>query len=473
MTLSHVSSGPERPEDVLDAIPDIVASLRERYETGVTHDLDWRLRQLDGIARFVSERERDILDALHADVGKPEMEAYGAEVSYVANDVAHVKKHLRDWMKPEKVPTPLITQPGSSRIVREPLGVVLIISPWNYPFQLLMAPLVGAIAAGNCALLKPSEVAPHTSALFARWLPRYLDESCIRVIEGGVPETTKILEQRFDHIFYTGNGVVGRIVMGAAAKHLTPVTLELGGKSPCIVDATADLDVAAKRIVWGKFFNAGQTCVAPDYILVEESVHDALLTRLAATVREFYGDEPQSSPDFARIVNARHHGRLLKLLERSGTVVCGGEHDVDDRYIAPTILKDVPHDAPVMQEEIFGPILPVLSVPHVDAAITFVNQRPKPLALYCFSSSKKTQQKVQDRTSSGGMTINHVWMHLAVPELPFGGVGESGMGAYHGSHSFETFSHRKAVLKKPTQVDPPILYPPYTDGKQKWVKRLL
>ena len=439
----------------------------------MTLPLEWRVAQLQGVKRLVEDNADTLFEALQKDLSINEFWGRGVELQSVLIEVKNAIANVASWMKPAAASTPLINLPASSSVQPQPFGTALIISPWNYPFQLLMAPLVGAIAAGNCALLKPSEVAPHTSALFARWLPRYLDESCIRVIEGGVPETTKILEQRFDHIFYTGNGVVGRIVMGAAAKHLTPVTLELGGKSPCIVDATADLDVAAKRIVWGKFFNAGQTCVAPDYILVEESVHDALLTRLAATVREFYGDEPQSSPDFARIVNARHHGRLLKLLERSGTVVCGGEHDVDDRYIAPTILKDVPHDAPVMQEEIFGPILPVLSVPHVDAAITFVNQRPKPLALYCFSSSKKTQQKVQDRTSSGGMTINHVWMHLAVPELPFGGVGESGMGAYHGSHSFETFSHRKAVLKKPTQVDPPILYPPYTDGKQKWVKRLL
>lgn len=468
MSISEVET---IPSTALDTIPRLVDEVRQRFDAGITRSMDWRIRQLDALGRFLEEREREILDALHADLGKPEMEAYGAEVSYVANDVDHTRKHLRHWMKAEKVSSPLVVQPGQSYVVREPLGVVLIISPWNYPFQLLMAPLVAALAAGNCAVLKPSEVAPTTSSLLARWLPRYLDD-CVKVVEGGVPETTRLLEQRFDHIFYTGNGKVARIIMTAAAKHLTPVTLELGGKSPCIVDASADLDVAAKRIVWGKFFNAGQTCVAPDYVLVEESVHDALLDRMVAVVRSFYGDDPQKSPDFARVVNERHLQRLIRLLEGQ-TLACGGSHDANDRYLAPTILRDVSSDADVMQEEIFGPILPVIAVPHVDAAIAFVNRRDKPLALYVFSQRESVQAKVRDRTSSGGMSINHVWLHLAVPELPFGGVGESGMGAYHGKHGFETFSHRKSVLKKPTQIDPPLLYPPYTESKAKWVRRLL
>jgi len=471
MTVSHVSPAPASSDPIAE-IPGIVERLRDRFDGGTTRPKSWRIQQLEGIERFCTEKQQDILDALHADLGKPELEAYGAELTFVKSDAEYARKHLEKWMKPEKVSTPLITQPGSSAIHHDPLGVVLIISPWNYPFQLLMAPLVGAVAAGNCALLKPSEIAPHTSALLARWLPRYVDDSCVQVVEGGVPETTKILEQRFDHIFYTGNGTVGRIVMSAAAKHLTPVTLELGGKSPCVVDRHANLDVAARRIVWGKFFNAGQTCVAPDYVLVEDAVHDALVTRLASTVREFYGDDPQASQDYARIVNQRHHDRLTPLLA-SGTAVCGGAHDREDRYIAPTVLKDVPEDAPVMKDEIFGPILPVLSVPHVDAAIRFINGRPKPLALYVFSENKQTQQRVLERTSSGGVCVNHCTLHLAVPELPFGGVGESGMGAYHGSHSFHTFTHRKAVLRKPTQIDPTLMYPPYTDTKKKWVGRLL
>jgi len=472
MTAQHVPASSADPSTELDLIPEVVQRLRARFESGVTRSRRWREQQLEGIERFIAEREKDIFEALHADLGKPEIEAFGAEISYVANDAKHARKHLADWMKAEKVSTPLVAMPGKSTIEPEPLGVVLIISPWNYPFQLLMAPLVGALAAGNCAVLKPSEVAPHTSAMIAKLLPRYVDPTCIEIVEGAVPETTKLLEQRFDHIFYTGNGTVGRIVMRAAAEHLTPVTLELGGKSPTIVDSTADLDVTAKRIVWGKFFNAGQTCVAPDYVLVEESVHDALLTRMVAAVREFYGDDPQASDSYCRIVNERHHDRLTKLLDPEKTA-CGGQHDKSDRFIAPTILKDVSWDDAVMKEEIFGPILPVLAVRDVDEAIRTVNDHDKPLALYVFSSDKSTQKKVLSRTSSGGATVNHVWMHLAVPELPFGGVGESGMGAYHGKHSFDVFSHAKAVLRKPTQIDPPILYPPYTATKTKWVKRIL
>ncbi|MBM4359171.1 MAG: aldehyde dehydrogenase family protein [Deltaproteobacteria bacterium] len=451
----------------------LVAQLRDVFESGRTKTYAWRTGQLEALGRMLAENEREILDALRSDVGKPALEAYTAEVAYTAGEAAHARKSLRGWMKPERVSTPVISQPGTSRIHREPLGVALIIGPWNYPFQLVMGPLVGAIAAGNCVVLKPSEVAPAVSALVAKLVPKYLDTDCIAVVEGGVPETTALLEQRFDHIFYTGNGTVGRVVMAAAAKHLTPVTLELGGKSPCIVDRDVDLEVAAKRIAWGKFFNAGQTCVAPDYLLVHESVHDRLLQLLTRTVREFYGADPKASPDFGRIVNARHHQRLMKLLPGSGSVVVGGEGDEAARYLAPTILKDVPPDSPVMAGEIFGPILPVIKVNSIDEAMRFINARPKPLALYVYSTSDQVQQRVLDGTSSGGAVLNHCWLHLAVPGLPFGGVGESGMGAYHGKLSFETFSHRKAVLRKPTSIDPPIMYPPYTDSKEAWLRRLL
>ena len=335
----------------------------------------------------------------------------------------------------------------------------------------MLLPLIGALAAGNCVLVKPSEIAPHTSKLIAEWLPRYVDGSAVKVMEGGVPETTALLAQQWDHIFYTGNGMVGRIVMEAAAKHLTPVTLELGGKSPCIVDRNVDIDVAAKRIVFGKFFNAGQTCVAPDYVLADDQVYDALVNRMGAVIREFYGENPKQNPDFGRIINERHHARLTKLLE-SGELAFGGDVDVSERYIAPTILKNVKPDEPVMQDEIFGPILPVLSVRDVDSAISFVNRRPKPLALYVLSDDKATQERVLQRTSSGGTTVNHVWMHLGVPELPFGGVGESGMGAYHGKYSFDVFSHRRSVLKKKLGKEPPIMYPPYTKLKYRLVKLL-
>ena len=475
MTTQHTSTPKGARATDLDLIPQVVRRLRDRFESGVTKSRRWREQQLEGIERFVSECERDILDALQADLGKPAIEAMAAEISYVANDAHHARKALSGWMKPTRVSTPLVAMPGRSEIQPEPLGVVLIISPWNYPFQLLMAPLVGAIAAGNCAVLKPSEVAPHTSAMIAKLVPRYLDPTCVEVVEGAVEETTELLEQRFDHIFYTGNGTVGRVVMRAAAEHLTPVTLELGGKSPTLVDSSADLDVAAKRIIWGKFFNAGQTCVAPDYVLVEESVHDALVTRMVAAVREFYGDRPQDSESYGRIINERHHDRLTKLLDQSKaeTIACGGTHDREDRYIAPTILTDVSDDSAVMKDEIFGPILPVIAVANVDEAIRVVNERDKPLALYIFSGDRSVQDRILHRTSSGGATVNHVWMHLAVPDLPFGGVGGSGIGAYHGKHSFDRFSHLKAVLRKGTRIDPSLLYPPYTETKTKIVKKLL
>lgn len=453
-------------------IPGIVRKLRTTFESGRTRPLEWRLRQLKAAAAMIKANSDEIVDALHKDVGKPPLEAIMAEVSFMTQEIALFRKKLPQWVKPEKVSTPLPVQPGQSQIVREPLGVILVIAPWNYPFQLTMSPLMGAIAAGNCAVVKPSEVTPNTSAVLAKLIPQYLDPDCVAVVEGAVDETTALLKEQFDYIFYTGNGTVGRIVMEAAAKHLTPVTLELGGKSPTLVDKDADLDVAARRIAWGKFFNAGQTCVAPDYILAHESIENRLVDKLRETVRQFYGDDPKQSKDYARIVNQRHHQRLMKLMG-SGDTVTGGTGDESQCYIAPTILRNVREDSPVMQDEIFGPILPVLKVPNMDAAIEFVNKRPKPLALYVFSSNDEVQKRVISRTSSGGAAINHAVVHLSVPDLPFGGVGPSGMGSYHGKQSFDTFSHRKSVLKKPFAFDAPILYPPYTETKTKWLKRLL
>ena len=467
--LQLVSTPTEVPEG---PAPSLVRALRGYFETGATRPLSWRLGQLDAIGHFLMEREEDIFAALAADLGKPATEAFGAEIGVTLTELRLSRKKLRSWMKPERVGTSAVAMPGRSHIYREPLGVTLIIGAWNYPLQLVLLPLVGAIAAGNCAVLKPSEVAPNVSALLAKWVPKYLDPKAVQVVEGGVPETTALLREKWDHVFYTGNGTVGRIVMQAAAKNLTPVTLELGGKSPCIVDENVDLDLAAKRIVYGKFFNAGQTCVAPDYVLVHDRVHDALVNRMVSAIREFYGDDPQQSPDYARIVNERHHARLTRLLA-DADVVTGGETDLSDRYIAPTILRNVSGDHSVMQEEIFGPILPVISVPSVESAIRFVNERPKPLALYVFAREKDTQDRVLAGTSAGGTTINHIWLHVGVLQLPFGGVGDSGMGAYHGHRSFETFSHRRAVLKKPLLPDPPMLFPPYSARKLRWIKRLL
>jgi aldehyde dehydrogenase (NAD+) len=460
------------PSTGLSAVRDAVAGARSAFDRGVTRGAQWRLAQLDGLARFLKEREEEILAALATDVGKPRLEGYSTEVAYTASEIAEATRELSRWMKPKKVATPLVLMPGKSFIHTQPLGLVLVISPWNYPFGLAVGPLVGAVAAGNAAIVKPSEVAPATSALLAEYLPRYVDPDAVRVVEGGVAETTELLAQRFDHIFYTGNGAVGQIVMSAAAKHLTPVTLELGGKSPVVVDRSANLEVTAKRICWGKYSNAGQTCVAPDYVLAHEDIYERLIVELSRTVRQFFGPDPQKSPDYGRIVNTRHHRRLAALLG-SQNVVVGGALDEGDRYIAPTILRDVDPDAPVMADEIFGPILPVLRVDSVDAAVSFINRRPKPLALYVFAEDSSAAEDVIGRTSSGGASVNHTWMHLANHDLPFGGVGASGMGAYHGKASYACFSHHRSVLMKPTSLDAPILYPPYDDTKKKLLKFLL
>ncbi len=449
----------------------LVAKLRRSFESGVTRPEDWRHRQLERFQAMLVDHEADWLEAMRADLGKPQFEAWGSDYRIVLGAVEGALKHLSGWMKPRKVGSALVIQPSTARILPEPLGVALIIGAWNYPMQLAIEPAVGALAAGNCVVLKPSEVSPATTGLIAKLVPQYLDPECVAVVPGGVPETTTLLTQRFDYIFYTGNGAVGRIVMAAAAKHLTPVTLELGGKSPCIVDSDVDLDTAAHRIAWGKFFNAGQTCVAPDYVLAHTSVEAPLLGRLASVLREYYGDDPKQSASYARIINDRHFQRLQKLLG-SGERVVGGEVDAAARYIAPTVLRNVDPGSPVMAEEIFGPVLPVLTVPDLDAAIRFVNARPKPLALYVFSRDDGNVRRVLDQTSSGGACVNDCLSHLLADTLPFGGVGDSGMGAYHGQSSFDTFTHYKSVLNRPTYVDPKLRYPPYDANKLKWVKRI-
>ncbi|CAL9283618.1 aldehyde dehydrogenase family protein [Streptomyces sp. SudanB91_2054] len=433
---------PERPADV-------VARLRATFRTGRTKPVEWRTGQLRRLRALLTENGSDLEAALHADLGKSAAEAQRTEIGFTVREIDHTLDHLADWLRPEPAPVPAhLGADATAWTQYDPLGVVLVIAPWNYPAQLLLAPVVGALAAGNAVVAKPSELAPATSAALARLLPRYLDTDAVAVVEGGVPETTALLAERFDHIFYTGNGTVGRIVMRAAAEHLSPVTLELGGKSPAFVDRDADLDTVAARLVAGKFLNAGQTCVAPDYVLTDPETAAALEPALVRAVEAQYGTDPARSTEYARIVNERHFDRLTGLLD-SGRVVVGGGSDRSRKYLAPTVLADVAPDAPVMREEIFGPILPIVTVPGLDEAIDFVNDRDKPLALYVFSESDGTRERFAAETSSGGLGHGLPLAHLTVSDLPFGGVGESGMGNYHGRYSIETFSHRKAVLKKP------------------------
>ncbi|MET9414437.1 aldehyde dehydrogenase family protein [Streptomyces klenkii] len=426
----------------------VVARLKAGFATGRTKPLAWRLGQLHALRTLLTEQTDELLAALRSDLGKGPQEAYRTEIGFTLNELDHTVAHLAEWLEPRPAAVPDAFRPAEARVVRDPLGVVLVIAPWNYPLQLALTPLVGALAAGNAAVVKPSELAPATSAALARLLPRYLDPQAVAVVEGAVAETTALLEQRFDHIFYTGNGTVGRIVMAAAARNLTPVTLELGGKSPVLVEPGVDLAATARRIVRGKFLNAGQTCVAPDYVLAIGDTAAALEEHLVTAVREAYGEDPSADEEYGRIVNERHFDRLTGLLGE-GRVVTGGGHDRTNRYLAPTVLADVSPEAPVMREEIFGPILPVVGVPDLDSAIAFVNERDKPLALYAFTDSPQTKQRLTEETSSGALAFGLPVSHLAIPDLPFGGVGESGMGRYHGAYSIDTFSHTKAVLDKP------------------------
>ncbi|MFF9088411.1 aldehyde dehydrogenase family protein [Streptomyces sp. NPDC014991] len=433
---------PEQPAD-------IVARLRATFGTGRTKSVEWRTGQLRRLRAMLTERGADLAAALHADLGKSTTEAYRTEIDFTVREIDHTLDHLEEWLRPEPAPVPAhLGADATAWTQYDPLGVVLVIAPWNYPAQLLLAPVVGALASGNAVVAKPSEVAPATSAALAELIPAYLDTDAVAVVEGGVPETTALLAERFDHIFYTGNGAVGRVVLRAAAEHLTPVTLELGGKSPAFVDRGTDLDVVADRLARGKFLNAGQTCVAPDYVLTDPETAAALEAALVRAVEALFGADPALSPEYGRIINERHFDRLAALLG-SGRVAVGGTHDRAAKYIAPTVLADVDPKAPVMQEEIFGPILPLVTVAGLDEAIGFINDRDKPLALYVFSESDATRRRIAAETSSGGLGHGLPLAHLTVSDLPFGGVGESGMGSYHGRYSLETFSHRKAVLAKP------------------------
>ncbi|MBN3319902.1 AL3A2 dehydrogenase, partial [Atractosteus spatula] len=415
------------------------------FLSGRTRPLKYRVRQLKALRRLITEREAEVTAALKHDLGKSQFDAHLFELVGLDSEIQLSLERLAEWTAPQPMEKTLLTLMDRVYVQPEPLGVVLIIGAWNYPFALTLQPLVGAIAAGNAAIIKPSELSEHSASLLEELLPQYLDREMYPVVTGGVPETQELLRQRFDHIFYTGNSTVGKLVMEAASRHLTPVTLELGGKSPCYIDKACDLSVACRRITWGKFANCGQTCIAPDYILCDPSIQDRVVEEIRRTVQEFYGNDPKISPDYGRIVNKRHFKRVMSLLEGC-TIALGGEHDESQCYIAPTVLKDVNPHSRVMQEEIFGPVLPILSAGSVDEAIRFINEREKPLALYVFSKNKKLIDRVISETSSGGVTANDVLLHYTVGALPFGGVGHSGMGKYHGKHTFDQLSHHRACV---------------------------
>ncbi len=432
---------------------------------------DFRRAQLQKLARALIANEQELLTALSKDLGKSAAQAYTSELAIIHYELKFTLRHLKGWMKPARVKTPLHLLPARSGIHFDPLGVVLIIGPWNYPVQLTLLPLIGALAAGNTVLIKPSEIAAHSSTAIRALIEGAFPPDEVVVVEGGLEPTTELLKQKFDHIFFTGSTAVGRIVYEAAAKALTPVTLELGGKSPVIIDADADVELAARRIAWGKFLNAGQTCVAPDYVYVHESVQDRLIRGLEKSIYHQFGHEPGSSPDFGRIINERNFNRLLRLME-SGRILYGGQKNAAVRYIAPTLIGDLGWDDPIMHEEIFGPLLPVLTFKDMDEVFGTIKAHAKPLSAYLFSNSSGTQRRFLTELPFGGGCINDTVLHLANAHLPFGGVGESGIGSYRGEHSFRTFSHQKSVLHKSRFWDVWLRYPPFTSRKAGLLKTM-
>jgi len=458
----------------------VLQPIREFFARGETREVAYRRYQLKTLRQAIKENEEKILIALYFDLGKPSFEAFLSEIVLVLQEINYALKNLSAWANPSKVKTPLFLLPGRSYLYPEPYGIVLIMGPWNYPFQLLFAPLVGAIASGNCVVLKTSGSAPHTSALIKDLIKDYFDPAFITVVEGGSEVNQQLLKEKFDYIFFTGSIRVGKIVMKAAAENLTPVTLELGGKNPCIVDKDANLNLAASKIAWGKFINAGQTCVAPDYLYVHSDIKQEFMETLLQAIRKFYGDEPQKHSDYGRIINQGHFDRLADLLPQDpqnkdpqNKVYFGGHSQREDLYIQPTVLDEVTWSDPVMEEEIFGPILPVLTFDNLHEVIAGIRKFSKPLALYLFTKNKKSQKRIWREVPFGGGCVNNVIMHLLSPHLPFGGVGKSGMGTYHGRATFDTFTHYKSTLHSSTYLDMQSLsYPPYQSKRISWWKKL-
>lgn len=450
----------------------ILKKQRQFYNKGKTRTYEFRWNALNRLERTVKKYERQLEKALQKDLHKSSFETYMTETGMLLSEIRYLKKHLKKWMRAKAVPSPVAQFPSKSFQVKEPYGVVLIMAPWNYPVLLSLEPLAGAIAAGNCCMIKTSEYAPAASGVIQKIINEAFPECYVAVITGGREENRQLLDKKFDYIFFTGGTTVGKLVMEKAAKHLTPVTLELGGKSPCIVDATANLKLAAKRIVFGKFLNSGQTCVAPDYILVDQKVENELTRFLIYWIRKMYGREPLSNPNYPCMVNQRHYQRVMKLI-RHEDIVEGGYGDAVTKQISPTILRNVKKTAPVMQEEIFGPVLPILSYEKIEDACALIQSKPKPLALYLFTTDKAMESYIMRKLSFGGGCINDTIIHLATSAMGFGGVGESGMGAYHGKDSFDTFTHKKSIVKKSNRLDLPVRYMPYCTAKKYFIKLFL
>ena len=460
------------PDTPTEQIAHILSAQNQFFQSGVTLAQAFRAEQLTTLKQAIHAYHEQIETALKQDLNKSVMETYVSEVALVLDEIDFMLKHLAHLMKPKHVKTPTSHFPAKSLIMYEPYGRVLNIAPWNYPFQLCIAPIVGAMAAGNTVILKPSEYAPHTSAVVAKLIAEYFEPQYIAVIEGGVETTQTLLQHQFDYIFFTGSTAVGKIVMRAASEYLTPVTLELGGKSPCIIDSTADIAQAAKRIMWGKALNSGQTCIAPDYVWVHESVKTQLVQAMQQAVTEMYGTNPLQNPDYPRMINQKHYQRVKAFLQ-DGTIVVGGDVNDTTLQISPTVLTDVTWQSPVMQEEIFGAVLPLMTFNNIDQVISDIKAHAKPLALYLFTKDSTVEDKVLNLVPFGGGCVNDTLMHIANHHLPFGGVGASGMGAYHGEFSFYAFSHAKAILKRGTWIDVPVRYPPYTPQKLAILRKMM
>jgi len=454
----------------LNLIEQTFHNSKQYFNTHETKSLKFRKKQLKQLSKSIKNYENELLEAFQKDLGKNKVETYATEIGYTLKSIKLARKELKNWSKTKQVNTPLYMFPTKSYIMKEPYGTVLIIGPFNYPFQLLIEPLIGAIAAGNTVILKPSEYTPNVSEIIEKIITDAFAPEYISIIQGNAETTQSLLQLPFDYIFFTGSEQVGRIVYKAASEHLTPVTLELGGKSPAIIDESANIKVASERISFGKFTNAGQTCVAPDYLLVNRKVKNELISALTKTITEFYGENIQESPDYGRIVNEKHFNRLSELLNiHKPEISFGGQTDADENYIAPTILDGITINSKIMDDEIFGPLLPIITYDDFNEAIDLIRTKPKPLSLYLFSEDENSSERVLNELSFGGGAINDTLMHLANPNLPFGGVGASGIGKYHGKYTFDTFSHDKSYIFKSTRLESSLLFPPYK-GKFKYIK---